>query len=71
MAFEVITLGFDSANGGFHAEDLNRFCLNKRIKFQRVEFFADGQSAYLTVFAGIGEQGMGQIVDSYNVGGLS
>ena len=50
MPFEVITLGFDSANGCFHAEDLNCFCLNKRIKFQRVEFFADGESAYWTVF---------------------
>ena len=56
MAYEVITLGFDSAKGCFHAEDLNRFCSNRRIKFQRVEFFADGASVCWTMFAGIGEQ---------------
>ena len=50
MPFEVITLGFDSANGCFHTEDLNHFCLNKRITFQRVEFFADGGSPFWTVF---------------------
>lgn len=50
MAYEVITLRFDAVNGCFHAEEVNRFCLNKRIRFQRVEFIADGASSYWTVF---------------------
>lgn len=50
MAYEVITLPFDNENGCFSAEDLNRFCANKQIKFQRVEFFTYGGSLFWTVF---------------------
>lgn len=50
MPYQVITLPFDKQTSCFQVEQLNRFCMNKQINYQHVEFFTDGDLAYWTVF---------------------
>ncbi|MBA7551372.1 hypothetical protein ES705_43912 [subsurface metagenome] len=49
MAYEIITIAFDKENKIFSAEDLNRFCINKRVLSKKIEFFQDGESSYWTI----------------------
>ena len=50
MAYEIITIPFNSITRSFHADDLNRFCLNKKVLNTKIEFFQDEKHAYWTVF---------------------
>jgi hypothetical protein len=50
MAFAIITIPFDPMTKGFHPDELNRFCLNKKIIAKKVEFFKDGEAVYWSVF---------------------
>ncbi len=50
MAFAISAIPFDPITKSFHPEELNRFCLNKKIMAKRVEFFKDGEEAYWSVF---------------------
>lgn len=48
--YEIITIPFDSFSKTFKADDLNAFCINKRVIFTKIEFFKDEKQAYWTVF---------------------
>jgi hypothetical protein len=50
MAFAIITIPFDPVTKGFHPDELNRFCLNKKIIAKKVEIFKDGEAVYWSVF---------------------
>ena len=50
MSCEIITIPFNPATKGFHADELNKFCLNKKILEKRIEFFKDEKTVYWTVF---------------------
>lgn len=48
--YEIITLPFNSITKTFNVDDLNTFCINKKVLSTKIEFFQDGKSAYWTVF---------------------
>jgi len=50
MAYEIITIPFNENTRCFHADELNKFCLNKRVVSMKAEFFRDEQHKYRTVF---------------------
>jgi len=50
MSCEIITIPFNPTTKGFHADELNKFCLNKKILGKRIEFFKDEKTVYWTVF---------------------
>jgi len=50
VSYEIITIPFNYITKSFHADDLNRFCLNKKIVNTKVKFFSDEKKAYWTVF---------------------
>lgn len=50
MPFRILTIPFNPDKGAFLEEDLNRFCLNKKIKTWQAEFFTSTKKAYWTVF---------------------
>lgn len=50
MSYEIITIPFDSVTKTFSADDLNSFCVNKKIISTKIEFFRDEKQAYWTVF---------------------
>lgn len=50
MTFAIITIPFDPVTKGFQPDELNRFCLNKKIVTKRIEFFKDGEAVYWSVF---------------------
>ena len=50
MAYRIITIPFDSKLNGFSDEELNSFCLNKRILDRKVEFFSRNGEAWWTLF---------------------
>ncbi len=50
VTYEIITMPFNITTKSFHTDELNRFCLNKKILSSRVEFFQDEKTAYWTVF---------------------
>jgi len=50
MAYEIITIPFNENTRCFHADELNKFCLNKRVVSMKAEFFRDEQHKYWTVF---------------------
>ena len=50
MEFRIITIPFDSARECFLEEELNSFCLNKRVNQYRIEFFKFGEKPYWSVF---------------------
>lgn len=50
MPFEIITIPFDPVGKSFHADDLNKFCLNKKVVNKKVEFFHDGEKYFWSVF---------------------
>ncbi len=51
MAYEIITIPFNENIKCFHADELNKFCLNKRVIGAKAEFFRDEQNKYRTVFS--------------------
>jgi hypothetical protein len=50
MPFRVFALAFDPATGTFNEDELNRFCLGKRLLSHRAEFFSVDGRAYWSVF---------------------
>lgn len=50
MAYEIVTIPFNAVTKSFHSDDLNRFCLNKKVLNVNIEFFRDEKQAYWTVF---------------------
>ncbi len=48
--YEKITIPFNTLTKGFAADDLNAFCINKKVLSAKIEFFKDEKRAYLTVF---------------------
>ncbi len=50
MPYEIITVPFNSATKCFHADELNRFCLNKKVLKTKIEFFCDEKQQYWTAF---------------------
>lgn len=50
MPFKIITIPFEGEKDGFIEEDLNKFCLNKKIKNYQTQFFTTGDKVYWTVF---------------------
>lgn len=50
MPFRILTIPFEPDKETFLEEDLNRFCLNKKIKTWQAEFFKTTKKAYWTVF---------------------
>ena len=50
MKFKIITIPFNQDKETFLEEEINNFCLNKKIKNYRVEFFNSSDKSYWTVF---------------------
>ena len=50
MPYEIITIPFKSMSKAFYADELNRFCINKKVLATKIEFFQDKKQAYWTVF---------------------
>ncbi|MBI3756023.1 MAG: HRDC domain-containing protein [Deltaproteobacteria bacterium] len=50
MPFKIITIPFEAEKESFLEEELNRFCLNRKIKNFKAEFFTSGSKAYWTIF---------------------
>jgi superfamily II DNA helicase RecQ len=50
MTFRIITIPFNEAHECFSVEDLNNFCLNKKIIRTQQEFFHKDRKFYWTVF---------------------
>ena len=50
MPYEIITVSFTPGSRTFNADDLNKFCANKKILYRKVEFFNDNEYNYWTVF---------------------
>jgi superfamily II DNA helicase RecQ len=48
--YEIITIPFDFVSKTFNVDDLNSFCINKKVISTKIEFFQDEKSAYWTVF---------------------
>ncbi len=48
--YEIITIPFNSITKTFNADDLNVFCLNKKVISSKIEFFKDEKQACWTVF---------------------
>ena len=50
MPYQIITIPFDREGEGFSVEELNTFCLNKRITEAKKHFFRQNGKSYWTVF---------------------
>lgn len=50
MPFDIITIPFNTVSKCFYTEELNKFCLNKKILAKKIEFFKDEKTVYWTVF---------------------
>jgi superfamily II DNA helicase RecQ len=50
LSFEILTVPFNSDKSFFNCEDLNRFCLNKRVISHKSEFFNVNGKAFWSVF---------------------
>ena len=48
--FRIITIPFDSDKGIFLEDDLNKFCMNKKVKSYKTEFFVKDSIPYWSVF---------------------
>lgn len=48
--YEIITIPFDTVTKAFSADDLNAFCINKKVISTKIEFFKEERQAYWTVF---------------------
>jgi hypothetical protein len=52
LSFEILTVPFNSDKSLFNCDDLNRFCLNKRVISHKSEFFSVNGKAFWSVFFG-------------------
>jgi hypothetical protein len=50
VSFEILTVPFNSDTSLFNCDDLNRFCLNKRVISHKSEFFNVNGKAFWSVF---------------------
>jgi superfamily II DNA helicase RecQ len=50
LSFEIMTVPFNSDTSIFNCDDLNRFCLNKRVISHKSEFFNVNGKAFWSVF---------------------
>jgi superfamily II DNA helicase RecQ len=50
MAYEIINIPLSSGSKIFNADDLNKFCANKKIIERKIEFFQQDGTAYWSVF---------------------
>lgn len=50
MAYEIISIPLAPGSKTFNAEELNRFCANKKILDRKIAFFQQGGNAYWSVF---------------------
>ncbi|MCX6112553.1 MAG: HRDC domain-containing protein [Proteobacteria bacterium] len=50
MPHEIITIPFNASAKSFYADELNKFCLNKKVSNKKIEFFHDEKTVYWTVF---------------------
>jgi superfamily II DNA helicase RecQ len=50
MPFKIITIPFDPEKECFLEQDLNDFCLNKKLKGWQAGFFVSGEKAYWSIF---------------------
>jgi superfamily II DNA helicase RecQ len=50
MPFEILTIPFDFAKKIFSPEELNKFCINKKVLHKRIEFFKSEEKPYWSVF---------------------
>ncbi|MDR0623025.1 MAG: HRDC domain-containing protein [Treponema sp.] len=50
MSFEILTIPFNSDTALFNCDDLNRFCVNKKVVNSKTEFFNVNGKAYWSVF---------------------
>ncbi len=48
--YEIITIPFNTITKAFNPDDLNTFCINKKVISTKIEFFRDEKQAYWTVF---------------------
>ena len=48
--YEIITIPFNIITKTFNADDLNSFCINKKVISTKIEFFKDEKNAYWSVF---------------------
>ena len=49
-SFSLFTIGFNENTKSFHCDELNKFCLNKRILYKQVSFFYHCEAPYWSVF---------------------
>jgi len=45
-----LTIAFNETTKSFYTDELNAFCLNKKIVSKKIEFFQDEKNVYWTVF---------------------
>ena len=50
MPYAIITIPFNSLQHCFYPDELNSFCLNKKVLMKKVEFFKEGETYYWSVF---------------------
>lgn len=50
MPFRIFTIAFDREKECFFDEELNKFCINKRVKKTDIHFFTESNKAYWTAF---------------------
>jgi superfamily II DNA helicase RecQ len=50
MSFEILTIPFNSDTDLFNCDDLNRFCVNKKVVNSKTEFFNINGKAYWSIF---------------------
>lgn len=50
MPYKVIIIPYDESKEIFLDEDFNNFCLNKKIKLLKAEFFKNNEKPYWSVF---------------------
>ena len=50
MKYEIINIPFDPLSKTFSPDDLNKFCLNKKIISSKVEFFQQDGNSFWSVF---------------------
>jgi superfamily II DNA helicase RecQ len=49
MSYEIVTIPFNSITKNFHTDELNKFCLNKKILNRQIEFFKNENNPYWTI----------------------
>jgi len=50
LNFKIITIPFDSSRKSFFEEELNKFCMDKKVNRYKTEFFSENGCTFWTVF---------------------